>query len=143
VPAAAELPASDLRDKYVMHRGVRRRKRALEFGLCLAAAIVAALPAAGAPIATESSGAFGLCLEARADQWIAATSERLVMEDPAASRLNDAAVAAWAVASIETCRKAAGAGDAATEERFVKHMAHWREHIDQAAQLIKQRGNAD
>jgi len=142
-PAAAELPASEREGKQVLRYSVRPGKRALEFGVCLVAIALAVAPAKAAPIATEASGAFGLCLEARADQWVATTSERLVMEDPAVRKLSDAAVAAWAASTLDRCKKEAGPSDAATEERFVKHMAHWRDHIDKAAQLIKQRGNAD
>lgn len=126
-----------------MRNSVPRGKRALAFGVCLAAVTFAAMPVAAAPIATENSGAFGLCLEARAEQWIASTSQRLVMEDPVVATLNDASVAAWAAGTLDTCKKEAGPGDTATEERFVKHLAHWRDHIDKAAQLIRQRGGSD
>ena len=124
-----------------LRNSILRGRRALAFGTCLAAIAIAS--ASAAPIATESSGAFGLCLEARADRWISNTGQRLVLEDPDVSQLSDATVAAWAAGALDTCKKEAGPGDTATEERFVKHMAHWRDHIDKAAQLIRQRGAAD
>jgi hypothetical protein len=77
------------------------------------------------------------------DQWINSQAERLANEDPAAGDLDDSDVAVWAAGAIETCEGQAGRGNASSEIRFVKHMAHWREHIDAAAQDIRKRGSTD
>jgi hypothetical protein len=77
------------------------------------------------------------------EQWINAQAERLANEDPAAGDLDDPDVALWAASAIATCEGQAGRGNANSEVRFVRHMAHWREHIDAVAQDIRQRGRAD
>jgi hypothetical protein len=77
------------------------------------------------------------------EQWINAQAERLANEDPAAGDLDDPDVALWAAGAIATCEGQVGRGNANSEVRFVRHMAHWREHIDAVAQDIRQRGRAD
>ena len=70
--------------------------------------------------------------------------ELVVNEDPAASEINDAAVAAWTAETLKGCASKAGAtADPASEQQFVKHMAYWREHIFKAADEIRRRGQPD
>jgi hypothetical protein len=126
-----------------MLRGVSQRVwRAAAFAVLLAG-IAGAGPLFAAPIATESSGAFGVCLQARADGWTKAAAERLANDDPTVSAISDAAVATWAARAIDTCKRESGRSDAASEDHFVKFMARWRESIDSAAQQIRLRGGAD
>jgi hypothetical protein len=96
-----------------------------------------------ATLTWERGGPFETCLQARMDQWIGTQAERIVNEDPAAAELDDTDVALWAASAIEGCEAQAGRGDRSSEARFARHMAHWREHIDEVAQGIRQRGRAD
>jgi hypothetical protein len=104
-----------------------------------------AAPDAGyaAGIDWETSGAFQSCLETRAQKWIAARVELVVSNDPAAGDIDDAAVAGWTVQALEACKVEAGRSDPASEQRFARYMARWREHIDAAAQAIKRRLSPD
>ena len=122
-----------------MLRGVSQRAwRAAAF-----AVLAGTGPLSAAPIATESSGAFGLCLQAQADGWTKVTAERLANDDPTVSAIDNAAVAAWTARAIDTCKRESGRSDAASEGHFVRHMARWRENIDSSAQQIRLRGGAD
>lgn len=126
-----------------MLRGVFTRAwRAAPIAVLLAG-IAGSGPVSAAPIATESGGAFGLCLQAQADGWTKATAERLANDDPTVSAIDNPAVAAWTARAIDTCKRESGRSDAASEDHFVKHMARWRENIDSAAQQIRHRGGAD
>jgi hypothetical protein len=99
--------------------------------------------AASAGIEWGTNGAFQTCLDAQAKRWIDARVELVVNEDPAAGNIDDRAVAAWTTQAIETCAAKAGRGDQASEQLFVRYMAHWREHIDAAATLVRRRSRAD
>jgi hypothetical protein len=90
-----------------------------------------------------TNGAFQACLDAQAKRWIDARVELVVNEDPAAGNIDDRAVAAWTAQAIETCAAKAGRGDEASEQLFVRYMAHWREHIDGAATEMRRRSRAD
>lgn len=126
-----------------MLRGVFQRAWRAAMFVALLAGIAGAGPVSAAPIATESSGALGLCLQARADDWTRTAAERLANDDPTVSAMDNAAVAAWTARAIDTCKRESGRSDAASEDHFVKHMARWREHIDASAQQIRHRGGAD
>ena len=126
-----------------MLRGVSRRAKRAAPVVVLLAGIGGAASLSAAPIATESSGAFGLCLQSHADDWTRAAAERLASDDPTVSSMDNAAVAAWTARAIDACKRESGRSDAASEGHFVKHMARWREHIDAAAQQIRHRGGAD
>jgi hypothetical protein len=97
----------------------------------------------GAGVEWGTNGPFQTCLDARAKQWIDARVELVVNEDPAAGNIDDAAVAAWTAQAIEACAATAGRGDQASEQLFVRYMAHWREHIDAAATEVRRRSRAD
>jgi hypothetical protein len=99
--------------------------------------------AAPAGIEWGTNGAFQTCLDAQAKRWIDARVELVVNEDPAAGNIDDRAVAAWTTQAIEACAAKAGRGDQASEQLFVRYMAHWREHIDGAATEVRRRSRAD
>lgn len=103
---------------------------------------VVLLAVAGPVIASpiwERAGPFQACLEAQFKEWVDRRAELVVNDDPAASQVDDAAVAKWTVATLEACRSRVGGGDADSESRFAKHMASWREHIYNLAQSILRR----
>jgi hypothetical protein len=52
-------------------------------------------------------------------------------------------VALWAVTALQGCEQQAGHGNQTSENRFSRHMAHWREHIYSIAQTVRQRVGAD
>lgn len=110
-------------------------------GASLAFAIFAGAAAAAANASPiwERAGAFQACLETRFKEWADSRAELVVNLDPAAGDIDDAAVAQWTVATLEACRAQAG-GDQESEARFAKHMARWRDHIDNVVQSIRQRG---
>jgi len=126
-----------------MLRGVSQRAWRAAAVAVLLTGLAGAGSLSAAPIATENSGAFGLCLQAQADGWTKATAERLANDDPSVSAISDAAVAAWSARAIDTCKRESGGSEAASEDHFVKHMARWRENIDSTAQQIRLRGGAD
>ena len=126
---------------------MRKRLRHARCAIFASAAFCGLLAIASAGQAAtldwERGGPFEKCLQARMDQWIGTQAERVANDDPAAGELDDTDVALWAASAIEGCEAQAGRGDRASEMRFARHMAHWREHIDAVAQGIRQRGRAD
>jgi hypothetical protein len=109
-----------------------------------AAAIANDSVAQAAGIGWEKQGAFQTCLDAQAKAWLDAKVELVVNDDPNAGAINDAAVATWAVGALKECATKAGATpDPASEQQFVKYMAHWHEHIFKAADEIRRRGRPD
>jgi hypothetical protein len=102
----------------------------------IALAISALLMVAGseagyaARIDWETSGAFQTCLEGRAQRWIDAKVELVVSDNPAAGDVDDAAVASWTLQALDACKTQTGRSDPASEQQFVRYMAHWREHSD-------------
>lgn len=112
-------------------------------GAVVCLATLGSIRAHAATLTWELRGPFETCLQSRMEQWIKAQAERLANEDPTASDLDDSGVAIWAAGTIEICEGQAGRGNANSEVRFVRHMAHWREHIDAVAQDIRQRGRVD
>ena len=115
----------------------------LLLGALVCVAISGSVRAHAATLTWELRGPFETCLQSRMEQWINTQAERLANEDPAAGDLDDTDVALWATGAIESCEGQAGRANANSEVRFVRHMAHWREHIDAVAQDIRQRGRAD
>lgn len=106
--------------------------------LAIAFWVAVASTAIASPI-WERSGPFQACLEAQFKEWVDQRAELVVNDDPAASQVDDAAVAKWTIAALEACRSRVGGGDADSEARFTKHMASWREHIYNLAQSILRR----
>lgn len=105
-------------------------------------AVLISSSAGAATITWSKHGAFEACLETAFEKWVRGQAELMVNEDPAAARLDDAAVAIWTVETAEGCGKQTG-GDAASEDRFKKHMAHWRQHIYDLATSIREKGRSD
>jgi hypothetical protein len=99
--------------------------------------------ASAAPITWDKKGAFEACLETSLDRWLTTQAQLQVNEDPAAAKLDDAAVAAWTIETVDRCRAVAQAADAASEDRFAKHMAQWRQHIYDLAADIRKKGQSD
>src|SRR5262245_44033430 len=104
--------------------------------LVWAAALTAGNAAQAAGIKWEKQGTFQTCLDAQAKAWRDARVELVVNEDPAAGEIDDTAVATWAAETLKGCATKAGGSDAASEQQFMKHMAHWRDHIFKAADEI-------
>ena len=107
------------------------------------AAVAGDSPAQAAGIAWEKQGAFQTCLDAQAKSWLDAKVELVVNDDPAAGQMDDASVATWAADALKGCTTKAGGADAASEQQFVRYMAHWRDHIFAAADEIRRRGRPD
>lgn len=103
----------------------------------------ASAPAQAAGIGWEKrGGAFQACLDGKAQGWIGAKVELVVNEDPEMGAIDDAAVAQWATQALKECAEKA-AGDAASEQQFMKYMAYWRDHIYAAANEIRSRARPD
>ncbi len=124
-----------------MMRVYFRRPRGA-FLTCAALFVAMAVSASAASI-SERAGPFQACLDGRFEKWVDARAALVVNEDPKAGDIDDAAVAKWAVAVLEACRAQAGGGDQALEERFTKHVAHWRQHIYDRVQSIRERTRPD
>jgi hypothetical protein len=112
-------------------------------GIVLWAAVAVATPAQAAGIGWEKPGAFQTCLDGRAKAWIDAKVELVVNEDPNIGAIDDSTVAQWAAQALEECGAKAAGADPASEAQFMKYMAHWREHIDTAANEIRRRSRPD
>ena len=94
-------------------------------------------------ISWERRGNFEACLDDRLQAWINAKAALVINEDPAAGDLDDMDVALWAVEALQGCEAQTGHGNQTSENRFARHMAHWREHINGLAQIVRQRVRAD
>jgi len=126
---------------------MRRRRAgwwaAVSASTLLWAAVASSGAVQAAGIAWETNGPFQACLEAEATAWIAARAELIVNEDPAAGKIDDPAVATWTMQALKACEAKAGRSDQASEQLFVRYMAHWRGHIDAAAATLKRRSPPD
>ena len=121
-------------------------------GLCelarralLPALLVGAVwPTSGeAAISWANRSAFEACLESRLNAWLQAQAELVVNEDPASRRLDDATVATWTIETLSACRSQVGSAREESEDRFMRHMARWRQHIYDVASGIRQKGASD
>ena len=119
------------------------RWAALTAAVLLCTAVARATFAQAAGIGWETRGALQVCLDAEAKGWIDARAALVANDDPAAGDIDDAAVAAWAAQALKGCAAKAGGADAASEQRFVKYMAHWREHIYRVAEALRARARPD
>jgi hypothetical protein len=119
------------------------RWAALTAGVLLCTAVARATFAQAAGIGWETQGSLQVCLDAEAKRWIDARAALVANDDPAVGDIDDARVAAWAAQALKACAGKAGGADAASEQRFVKYMAHWREHIHRAAELLRARARPD
>jgi hypothetical protein len=108
---------------------------------------VAAAASGGAALASgigwEKRGAFQACLDAEAKTWLQAKVELVVNEDPAGSDISDSSVAAWATNALKGCATKAGGADAASEQQFMRYMAHWRDHIFKGADAVRRKALPD
>ena len=112
------------------------RLRAVMFA---GAALLTATPnAAPAAQVAQTASAFQVCLDGQYEKWLKARVNLVLNEHPAAGDIDDASVAKWTLEAVNACRSQAAGGDAQTEERFVKRMAQWREHIYNAAQRMRE-----
>jgi hypothetical protein len=100
-------------------------------------------PSQAAEILFPSSGALESCLQTSVGKWVQAQAELQVNEDPAASKIDDAEVAAWTNAALDSCRKQVGTGSKAAEEVFMRYMTRWRDHVFDLASSIRRRGQSD
>jgi hypothetical protein len=91
----------------------------------------------------RQGGAFEACLENGLEKWLQAQAALVVDEDPAAARIDDAAVARWTIDLLAECRARTGSANPKSEDRFMGHMARWRNHIYDLASSIRQRGASD
>jgi hypothetical protein len=112
-------------------------------GVWAAAPAGVLLWAAAAGPGAAQTGGFEACLNGQAKQWIDARAELVLNEDPAASAIDDAAVAAWTARTLEGCKAKAGRSDQESERLFARYMAHWREHIDAAVTEVRKRSRPD
>jgi len=125
------------------HSRGRLRRRLLGVSLLVLVVRAHVPEASAANISWAGRGPFEACLETAADAWIGARAALVVNQDAAASRINDAGVAAWTVAAVEQCRTQGVAAEATSVERFEKHMTRWREHIYDLASSIRQKAPPD
>jgi len=113
---------------------------------CAAVGILAGVAGVGAEssagIEWEKQGAFQACLEYKAVAWIGAKVELVVNDDPDMGAINDHAVAVWATQAVKECT-AKSPADPASELRFMKYMAHWRDHIYKAAEEVRRKSRPD
>ena len=101
-------------------------------------------PAQAAGVVWEKpGGAFQACLDGKARAWIGAKVELVVNEDPDMGAIDDAAVAQWATQALKECAEKAKGADPASEQQFMRYMAHWRDHIYTAANEIRSRARPD
>lgn len=127
----------------VMAGVLRRCKQASVFGVAALGASLGWNAARAAPITWERQGTFEACLETSLNEWLQRQAELVINEDPAAGRVDDAAVASWTADTLALCRARAGNADAGSENRFTSHMVRWRNHIYDLASSIRQKGMSD
>lgn len=115
----------------------------------LLAAVFVSMLGSCLPLAAASSidfrrdGPYELCVDEAYLDWVQERAELVVNEDPRAGNIDDAAVAAWTVQTMERCRKSAGPAGPGTDDIFGRHMARWRQHIYDLATNIRRRGQSD
>jgi hypothetical protein len=99
--------------------------------------------AQAAPIAWERDGPLQSCLEGRLQSWVRAKAELVLNENPAASDIDDFAVAMWTAQTLENCEAQVGRSDFSAVVRFSTHMAHWRVHIHDVVEDVRRRNRPD
>jgi len=124
-----------------MMRVLSRRRRGVLL-TCAAFLTAMAGSATGAQI-WERPGPFQACLQGGLETWLSTRVELIVNEDAKAGDIDDASVARWAAETLAACRVQAGGGDQASEARFTKHVAQWRQHIYDRVQSIRERVRPD
>jgi hypothetical protein len=148
-PVGATMMPIDGRHKAECRGGHQREGRVMRIRSWSPLLYAILLGTAGAQAADTSNikwemrGQFEACLEGRLNAWVFAKAELILNEDPAASDLDDMDVALWAATALQDCETQAGHGNQTSEQRFSRHMAHWREHIHQVAQTVRRRSGTD
>jgi hypothetical protein len=114
-------------------------------GLAFACAFLVGLGALAqaAEITWDRKSPFQGCLAAGLNKWLEIQVDTLTNEDPASWRTDDRAVATWTVDALAACKAKAGDGDEATEGRFTKYMAQWRQHVYELVENVRQQGKPD
>ena len=107
-------------------------------GLLLACALVVTPAGAFAAQVAQAASPMQACLDGRFDKWVKARVDLVLNEDPKAGDVDDAAVARWTSANLTACQAQAGGGEPDVEEQFAKRMSHWREHIYNAVQRMRE-----
>jgi hypothetical protein len=125
-----------------MAAGKPRTHRGRAFLLAATLALFAGRSEA-AEITFPGSGALESCLETAVGKWVQVQAELQVTEDPASRKIDDAAVAAWTRATLDTCRKQVATSNKASEDIFTRYMSRWREHVFDLASSIRRRGQSD
>jgi hypothetical protein len=136
---------SNTRNERMMMREKAWHLRAFSVAVVAVVATIAgaALAAQAAGIAWDTPGLAERCLEDEAQSWVNAKAAQVVNEDPSAGDVDDIDVALWAVVALQGCEQRAGHVNQASERRFSRHMAHWREHIFNVAEAVRSRTGAD
>ena len=99
--------------------------------------------AKAAEITWDKISPFQGCLAAGLKGWLDAQVDVLTNEDPATWKMDDRSVAAWTLDALAACKAKAGGGEEATEASFTRYMAHWRRHIYDLVENVRQRGKPD
>jgi hypothetical protein len=126
-----------------MARGIPLRRGSWLFACAILLGLAAGGPAGAAEITWDRINPFQRCLAAGLDKWLEAQVDLLTNEDPASWRTDDMAVFTWTQNAVAACKAKAGGGDEATETRFRKHMARWREHVYELVEVVRQKGKPD
>ena len=111
--------------------------------LTVAAVIALAQGAlAYAPVGWDQKGPFETCLQEAMEDWIRARAEQLANED-FSTPLNDSVAARWGVQIISQCKASVGSAHPNSEERFMRYLTRWHQHVFDAAMEIKRKGQSD
>jgi hypothetical protein len=124
-----------------MSGSVTGRTRFMLAGVLLAVATSLATSAC-ADIGFARRGPFEACLDGAYDTWVKTQAEHLVNVGRRPQSLDDAAVAAWTLTTLDDCRKK-GAAEPGSIDHFGRYMARWREHVFDLAASIRRRGQSD
>lgn len=94
-------------------------------------------------IAWQSPGPYEACLQQESDNWLLARAEDLVSGDESVKSLDDTTVAMVSISVMKTCAPKGTPGNPANDDIFVKHMAHWRQHLYELAKVVRSKGGFD
>ncbi len=117
-------------------------------GMQRAALIVLAIAFGVAPVRAagfewQSRGAYEICLEGEADEWLTNKAELLVANDAGVKALNDGDVAAFSIAAMRACSGKGAPASETSDGAFAKYMAHWRQHLYELAKVVRAKGGLD
>ena len=127
-----------------MRRGVPLRGGGILFACAILLGLGAQAPSArAAEITWDRVTPFQGCLAAGLDEWLEAQIDNLTNGNPASPHIDEGAVFTWTQNALAGCKAKAGGGDEATETRFRKHMAQWRQHVYERVEDVRQKGKPD